>query len=675
MMHNQELFDKNLAYFEEHHPSIYQQLVASRPLSQVGIDPAGHVNIREREGKWLYRGGAAQYNEERLAYYWQNQKRLTIMRDLVGDRVCSQFYKRSSKRISDHFENKTQESVSGNNDAYIVAVFGIGSGYHLMPLAQESRCRHMLIMENNPDFLFHASQLIDWQELFEEVESRGGAISIIIANDETLLFSSMREKIWKMSLVSIDKAICYFDIASEAYSQLWSKLCRDFSSMIAGVGFFDDEVEHLRNTYTNLIRGDAKTVNYSPKPRHFPVFVVGSGPSLDRALPTIKQYQDKAIILAAGTAAEPLMANGIKPDFVVLLERGKELIDVYQKLVSTYALHDVPLVASATSYPGLMDLFKEGIYFFRPGLNTYIAFAHGRNDVLNGCDPTVTNTAVAFAMHYGFTNLYLFGVDCGSMDPEVHHAKQTVYYRDDKFKKEVKYTVQLPGNFGGTCHSTPVFSWTQYAMAHINHNHKNPHYFNCSDGAFIDGFIPKLPETVTIDHGWNKDEALAEVREHFNDYTAQQAKTRFDATKFRMQGDKFLDSIKRITSTEETLIRKDYVVPLMKLMSFGKACHPVQMMLRGSIVGMAYFIEFMMNRAYTEDEKQAVAHIFREEFHAKLDQLRDDLHALLDDLEAYEPDTEYAETVEQRVQELEKQHEAERLALEEYLEEKQPLAA
>lgn len=65
--------------------------------------------------------------------------------------------------------------------------------------------------------------------------------------------------------------------------------------------------------------------------------LVSAGPTLDRNIETLKKYRDKFILFTVGTALKTLVANGIKPDFLSIIETydsskqlvGVDLKDVY----------------------------------------------------------------------------------------------------------------------------------------------------------------------------------------------------------------------------------------------------------------------------------------------------------------------------------------------------------
>lgn len=86
--------------------------------------------------------------------------------------------------------------------------------------------------------------------------------------------------------------------------------------------------------------------------------MVGNGPSLDESIELIREYQDKVIIFAAGTALQSLMNAGIKPDFHVIVERT---LSVYQVLTNTTTddmLSDMNLLSVEVVYPDTLNHYK-----------------------------------------------------------------------------------------------------------------------------------------------------------------------------------------------------------------------------------------------------------------------------------------------------------------------------
>ena len=84
---------------------------------------------------------------------------------------------------------------------------------------------------------------------------------------------------------------------------------RDRDLILAGLGTMDDEIMMIKNAHASLYpwHGTGLSSPLRQPCLELPVFVVGSGPSLDRDIPFLKKNADKAIILSCGSAIRPLM--------------------------------------------------------------------------------------------------------------------------------------------------------------------------------------------------------------------------------------------------------------------------------------------------------------------------------------------------------------------------------
>ena len=110
-------------------------------------------------------------------------------------------------------------------------------------------------------------------------------------------------------------------------------------------GFFEDEILMMRNTYYNL-RGTAFRLvdRKRHRERSTPVFVVGSGPSLDRDIAAIKKWRDRAIVFSCGTAIGILLKNGIRPDLHVENENTFPLVKNLREFKRRYGFDGIRLV-------------------------------------------------------------------------------------------------------------------------------------------------------------------------------------------------------------------------------------------------------------------------------------------------------------------------------------------
>jgi len=180
-----------------------------------------------------------------------------------------------------------------------------------------------------------------------------------------------------------------------------------------------------------------------------PVFIIGSGPSLDYAVEVIRRCAGKAILVSCGTALGALYRAGIKPDIHVEIERTDVVFRTLSELDRKF-LKEIPIVGMNTLYPEVFKLGKRGYMFLKPN-DTGSALFPSHLPRLFNSNPTVTAGAISLMAHAGFRRFYLFGVDLGSKEEEKHHSKLSAYYREGSILRSLtpKFDRTLEGNFGG----------------------------------------------------------------------------------------------------------------------------------------------------------------------------------------------------------------------------------
>ena len=147
--------------------------------------------------------------------------------------------------------------------------------------------------------------------------------------------------------------------------------------------------------------------------------------------------------------------------------------------------------------PAVVDLFSDTFLFHRELLSSTRMFGEGFSPVV-GTGPFSANTAVAAATVMGFRNMYLFGCDCGSVDKDQHHARNTVYHtRDGHASGHAATPIPLPANFGGQAWSNSYFLWSRWVFESMI-SQIGITAVNCSDGVAITGADPVRPETLKM---------------------------------------------------------------------------------------------------------------------------------------------------------------------------------
>lgn len=160
-----------------------------------------------------------------------------------------------------------------------------------------------------------------------------------------------------------------------------------------------------------------------------PGIVCGAGPSLERAIPLLKQHRSAATVIAVDTALPVLDAHGIRPDLVVALEG--QLANLYDVL--PVRRRDYCLAADISSNPTTARVHTARAW-------TLTSFAPvtllDRVATLPGVELTlpplgsVGVSAVDIALRVGLSPLFCTGLDF-AVAPGVTHARGAPAYREE----------------------------------------------------------------------------------------------------------------------------------------------------------------------------------------------------------------------------------------------------
>ncbi|MDX5297645.1 MAG: DUF115 domain-containing protein, partial [Gammaproteobacteria bacterium] len=182
-------------------------------------------------------------------------------------------------------------------------------------------------------------------------------------------------------------------------------------------------------------------------------------------------------------------------------------------------LKSIPIIAPSHINPMVFTLFGDARYYFKR--ENPIAQLFGTEDetVANGT-PTCTNASIDVAMHLGFRNVYLFGMDFGFRNREKHHAAGSVYARND-IPAELKARrgfhpwelITVEGVHGDTIYTIATYFNAKRKAEHLIKDclitYPDVRFHNCSDGAVIENSewlsAEMLEARILEDEGVNAD--------------------------------------------------------------------------------------------------------------------------------------------------------------------------
>lgn len=266
--------------------------------------------------------------------------------------------------------------------------------------------------------------------------------------------------------------------------------------------------EWQRNTLKNLrwIAGSGWIRQWFGQWRN-PAILVSSGPSLDDNLGALRKIQNKAFILAVGSAAPRLKAAGINPGAVIAFDGG----------LANWQMHfnglemDCPLVFDPIIYHQIPTDWKGPKAIMQIWPFRYWSAA-GCEVGLVEVGPSVANTAFDLLHRMGADPIVMAGQDL-SYRGEKMHAKGTHLHRMGEMLTTARYDPKiLPGVEGPVVGNTVFKTFLNTFEARIaNAQAKRPfRLINSSFGAKIPG--SEDVRLKDIDFGESKEDELQELR-------------------------------------------------------------------------------------------------------------------------------------------------------------------
>ncbi|EKD8629454.1 motility associated factor glycosyltransferase family protein, partial [Campylobacter jejuni] len=226
--------------------------------------------------------------------------------------------------------------------------------------------------------------------------------------------------------------------------------------------------------------------------------IVSTGPSLTKQLPLLKKYASKATIFCADSSYPILAKHGIKPDYVLSLERIP--------LTSEFFNNDFGEFDKNVLFVCISWVYPQTIKYLQKNNRAFILTSRPSSFIKNinlypygyvGYGPSVAHMAYEFATHLSHKNIIFIGQDLAYAKDGFSHTKD--YKNLDKheghFQRDKGKFQCLAYGGNGKVESSRI--WTMFRLIFendINYFQKlfNITTYNCTEGgARIEGTIEK----------------------------------------------------------------------------------------------------------------------------------------------------------------------------------------
>ncbi|EOX2389354.1 motility associated factor glycosyltransferase family protein, partial [Campylobacter coli] len=222
--------------------------------------------------------------------------------------------------------------------------------------------------------------------------------------------------------------------------------------------------------------------------------IVSTGPSLTKQLPLLKKYANKATIFCADSSYPILAKHGIKPDYVLSLERIPLTSEFFNNDFGEFDKDIVFIVKSVTHPHTIKYLQKNNRAFIL--VSTYASFIqYLKLDYFGYFNMgfSVAHMACYLSLHLNHKNIIFIGQDLAYGEDGSSHPKEHIHGSQGEEIRGEKYTLA----YGGKGKVRTQLTWNLFRQAFEKDifwakEKLNITTYNCTEGgARIEGTIEK----------------------------------------------------------------------------------------------------------------------------------------------------------------------------------------
>ncbi|EAI7818605.1 motility associated factor glycosyltransferase family protein, partial [Campylobacter coli] len=395
-----------------------------------------------------------------------------------------------------------QTMLNTYNDKYllypVLYFYGFGNGILFKALLQNKNHQHIVVFEKDIEIIWVMFHILDFSSELQSAR-------LMVLNTNKLEIQDYNELCSSKPFFQFSR-IYFLELMSHYYERfhedilgLNKKLAENFKNSIVSYG----------NDSTDTLQGIEQFVYNLPQMITHPSYkellskrkgigdtaiIVSTGPSLTKQLPLLKKYANKATIFCADSSYPILAKHGIKPDYVLSLERIPLTSEFFNNDFGEFD-KDILFVLKSYVHPHTTKYLQKNNRNFML-VSTYASFINYlKLDDFGYFNMgfSVANMNFLLAIHLKHKNIVLIGQDLAYTKDGLSHTKD--YSNLDKheghFQRDKnKYTTQA---YGGNGKVESSFVWTLFRhnfekdIVNIKMNYHITTY-NCTEGgARIEG--------------------------------------------------------------------------------------------------------------------------------------------------------------------------------------------
>ncbi|MFK0579493.1 motility associated factor glycosyltransferase family protein [Campylobacter coli] len=407
------------------------------------------------------------------------------------------------------YENAIDElnsMLNTYNDKYllypVLYFYGFGNGVLFKALLQNKNHQHIVVFEKDIEIIWIMFHILDFSN--ELQNSR-----LMVLNTNKLEIQDYNELCSSKPFFQFSR-IYFLELMSHYYERfhedilgLNKKLAENFKNSIVSYG--NDPLDALQgieqfvyNLPQMITHPSYKELLSKRKGISDTAIIVSTGPSLTKQLPLLKKYASKATIFCADSSYPILAKHGIKPDYVLSLERIPLTSEFFNNDFGEFD-KDILFVLKSYVHPHTTKYLQKNNRNFML-VSTYASFIqYLKLDYFGyfNMGKSVANMSYLLTEYLNYKNIILIGQDLAYAKDGFSHTKD--YKNLDKheghFQRDKGKFQCLAYGGNGKVESSEI--WTMFRLIFendINYFQKffNITTYNCTEGgARIEGTIEK----------------------------------------------------------------------------------------------------------------------------------------------------------------------------------------
>ncbi|ELH7281526.1 motility associated factor glycosyltransferase family protein [Campylobacter jejuni] len=394
-----------------------------------------------------------------------------------------------------------QTMLNTYNDKYllypVLYFYGFGNGVLFKALLQNKNHQHIVVFEKDIEIIWVIFHILDFSH-----ELQSARLMILQTSSLDIEFFSnfcsskpffQFSRIYFLELMSH-----YYERFHEDILGLNKKLAENFKNSIVSYG--NDPLDALQgieqfvyNLPQMITHPSYKELLSKRKGVSDTAIIVSTGPSLTKQLPLLKKYANKATIFCADSSYPILAKHGIKPDYVLSLERIPLTSEFFNNDFGEFD-KDIVFVCAGVVHPKTIEYLKNKTFIITQKILAFPYYINLKDFSYAAVGFSVAHMAYEFATHLSHKNIIFIGQDLAYAEDGFSHTKD--YSNLDKheghFQRDKGKFQCLAYGGDGKAESSEVWTMFRFFLQDTISRNIISTTYNCTEGgARIEGTIEK----------------------------------------------------------------------------------------------------------------------------------------------------------------------------------------